>query len=83
MYSCEEVAATNSSREIPITQQGGMMQLPIRSSAGGGLTAQCSRDENRDDGEKGRGRERGMEEEEGYWEWTRAGGKREALGMSC
>lgn len=50
-----------------------MMRLPIRSSAGGGLTARHSGDENRDDGEKERGRGGGRE-----------GGRggREALGKS-
>lgn len=70
------IQSRKSSKQIPITQQGGMMQLPIRSSAGSGLTAQHSRDEIRDDREK-----RGREEEEGDWEVM--GGGREALGPSC
>lgn len=53
-----------SSEQISITQQGGMMQLPIRSSAGGRVTVRHSRDENRERREK----EGGREEEEGYWE---------------
>lgn len=53
---CSSSFNTNrkSKKLIPITQQGGMMQLPIRSSAGGRLTARHSGDENRDDGERGR-----------------------------
>lgn len=46
-----------SCKQIPITQQGGMMQLPTRSSAGGRLSARHSGDEKREDGEKEGGRE--------------------------
>lgn len=53
-----------------------MMQLPIRSSAGGRLTTQHSGDENRDDRQKDRGRE---EEEEGYWEAMGEGSFRNEL----
>lgn len=48
--------------QIPITQQGGMMQLPICPSAGGRLTVPHSRVENRDDREMQGGGEGGRRE---------------------
>jgi len=41
------IQGRKSGKQIPITQQGGMMPLPIHSSAGGRLTALMSKDENR------------------------------------
>lgn len=69
--------------QIPITQQGGMMQLPICPSAGGRLTVPHSRVENRDDREMQGGGEGGREEEERYWEVVGREGERKAVGMSC